>query len=271
MVTGFVVSIFLLILTAGTALAYEEEVYWDNTTACWDDTGDAQRYQVQLYRGSEKIATRNTTGISYNFRNDMTQSGNYRFRVRDYVDGAYEDWSAYSDYISVTVQKRNNSSSSNRGNTGSSITLPDSGNSTITLPGSGNNSSDSKNNSTTAKADQRNREIALNKLEKAPYREGWQNDNGRWWYQNSDGSRIKDRFASLDGKWYNFDENGYMRTGWYKRGETWFYLKPDGAMALGWEQVDGKWYYLDPESGFMLSDTVTPDGYRVGADGAMLQ
>ncbi|GLC80939.1 hypothetical protein [Lacrimispora brassicae] len=41
-------------------------------------------------------------------------------------------------------------------------------------------------------------------------------------------------------------------------------------MKTGWVQVNGTWYYLNAD-GRMASDTVTPDGYRVGTDGAWLQ
>lgn len=54
--------------------------------------------------------------------------------------------------------------------------------------------------------------------------------NGRWWYQNDDGS----------------------------------------FTANGWQNIDGAEYYFDAE-GYMLSDTVTPDGYRVGPDGAWIR
>ena len=54
----------------------------------------------------------------------------------------------------------------------------------------------------------------------------------------------------IGGKWYFFDGTGYMKTGW-----------------IDW---NGKWYYCD-SSGAMLSNTTTPDGYQVGADGAWIQ
>ena len=41
-------------------------------------------------------------------------------------------------------------------------------------------------------------------------------------------------------------------------------------MQTGWITVDGKEYYLDPESGAMYENTVTPDGYFVGPDGARI-
>lgn len=215
-----------------TSYAYDGEVYWDNMTACWDEMDDAVRYQVQLYRGSEKVSSHSTAGFSYNFTNDITRTGNYRFRVREYADGSYGDWSQYSDLVSARVDNPNLSVNLNIGS----------------------QSSDSKSNGASSKTEQRNRENELNNLDRTPYREGWQNENGRWRYQYADGSYVKDKFQYLDGKWYNFDENGYMRTGWYLRGSVWFYLKPDGAMATGWEQIDQKWYYFDESNGFMVEE-----------------
>lgn len=56
---------------------------------------------------------------------------------------------------------------------------------------------------------------------------------------------------SQDGRWWNTDssERGY---------------------SVGWTELDGKWYYFD-ENGWMLSDTMTPDGLFVGSDGSWVQ
>ena len=51
----------------------------------------------------------------------------------------------------------------------------------------------------------------------------------------------------------------------------WRYQNDDGSWAAdGWQQIDGAFYYFDGE-GWMLSDTTTPDGYQVGADGKWIQ
>ena len=50
----------------------------------------------------------------------------------------------------------------------------------------------------------------------------------------------------------------------------WWYLEDDGSFARGgWKEIDGKQYYFDSQ-GHMLQDTITPDGYRVGSDGAWI-
>ena len=42
------------------------------------------------------------------------------------------------------------------------------------------------------------------------------------------------------GKWYLFDKNGYMLTGWQKVKDIWYYLNENGSMATGFVTVDGK-------------------------------
>lgn len=62
-------------------------------------------------------------------------------------------------------------------------------------------------------------------------------------------------FASFAGEWQQ-DTTG------------WWYSEDDGSFPMNqWQEIDGKQYYFN-EKGYMLSDTTTPDGYKVGADGA---
>lgn len=46
----------------------------------------------------------------------------------------------------------------------------------------------------------------------------------------------------------------------------WKYQNDDGSYQRGWVEDDGKYYYMGTD-GIMLTDTRTPDGYYVGADG----
>ena len=77
---------------------------------------------------------------------------------------------------------------------------------------------------------------------------GWLQDNIGWWFKYPDGSYPAGRWELIGGKWYCFDSNGYMRTGW-----------------IGW---NGAYYYCDPNTGAMLSNTWTPDGFWVDPDGS---
>ena len=42
----------------------------------------------------------------------------------------------------------------------------------------------------------------------------WQRDNVGWWYSLNNGSYYKNTEAKINGKWYKFDDRGYMMTGW---------------------------------------------------------
>ena len=77
--------------------------------------------------------------------------------------------------------------------------------------------------------------------------ENWKQDNAGWWYQNADGSYPTNTWKEIGGAWYYFEGNGYMAA--------------------------NKWignYYVG-SNGAMLTNTTTPDGYQVGADGAWIQ
>ena len=78
----------------------------------------------------------------------------------------------------------------------------------------------------------------------------WVQDDAGWWYRNPDQSYPASCWQQIDGKWYYFNEYGYMVTGWVLWNDIWYYCGADGAM---------------------LTDTVTPDGYTVGGDGAWIQ
>lgn len=213
------------------------DVYWDGKEACWDDSDEeyTERYQVVLYRGSTEVTRVKTTKTYYNFSSDMKKSGTYRFRVRAYEDGEYNAWSSYSE------EK--------------------------TVEGSSDSGTSSSEASTATDKNKTNQSTAI---VYSPYREGWYLINGSWHYRYADGSEVKDMFALIDGAWYNFDSQGVMRTGWFKRGSTWFYLNQNGTMAVGWQQIGDRWYYFSLSDGTMLADTVSPDGYRLGTDGAWL-
>lgn len=45
-------------------------------------------------------------------------------------------------------------------------------------------------------------------------------------------------------------------------------------MTVGWKYIDEKWYYFseisDSSYGAMYRDTITPDGYSLGENGAWI-
>ncbi|MBQ4050312.1 MAG: N-acetylmuramoyl-L-alanine amidase family protein [Oscillospiraceae bacterium] len=122
--------------------------------------------------------------------------------------------------------------------------------------------------------------------------EGWQkNDKGEWVYGTADGTAATGWYKDSTGTWYHSDEHGIMETGWITDTDgKEYYLNASGAMRTGWLYEDGEWYFFGTsgakvESGWVLSggkwyymqadgtmmtSGVTPDGYRVDADGVWI-
>ena len=64
--------------------------------------------------------------------------------------------------------------------------------------------------------------------------------------------------------------NTAMAAEWKQDDVGWMYLEDDGSYPFNtWKWVGDKCYYFDG-AGYMLADTITPDGYTVDASGAWL-
>ena len=98
---------------------------------------------------------------------------------------------------------------------------------------------------------------------------GWLKDNGTWYYLNANGA-MATGWLQNNGSWYYLNSNGAMATGWLKDNGTWYYLNANGAMATGWLKDNGTWYYLNV-NGAMVTGWLK-DGdtwYYLEASGAM--
>lgn len=94
---------------------------------------------------------------------------------------------------------------------------------------------------------------------------GWASNNGLWYYFNEDGSK-QIGWKQIDGSWYYMDSTGIMKTGWQSINNEWYYLESNGKMKTGWlMNTDGKWYYLYT-SGIMAKNT-TINGYKINSNG----
>lgn len=113
----------------------------------------------------------------------------------------------------------------------------------------------------------------------APVSAGWKKDGAGWRYETAAGSSLRGVWEKIDGFWYCFDENGYMKTGWEWWEGGWYYLTPDyvnrypaGAMLIDAEIVsDGKLYALD--RGGRMQNAFSHIGggysYRFAPDGSV--
>lgn len=111
----------------------------------------------------------------------------------------------------------------------------------------------------------------------------WRVDQDRWYFTSASGKVMTGEWAcTLCGgnyEWFYFGADSVMVTGWQVIDGTTYYFQEvsdgrRGRMLTGWQQIQGVWYYFNPVSdgtkGAMLKNTVTPDGYQVGADGAWI-
>ncbi len=80
-----------------------------------------------------------------------------------------------------------------------------------------------------------------------PLKGDWEHTDAGWIYRYEDGSTAAPGWASIDGHWFYFD--------------------PDGFMATGWRTIDGLDYYFNDVTGSLLTNTTTPDGFKVDANG----
>lgn len=85
----------------------------------------------------------------------------------------------------------------------------------------------------------------------------WKLEGNTWRFKKSDGSDWKGS--------------------WIVSKHQWYYLDADGGMVQGWKQINGVWYYFSASVstnqpvGSCYLDRITPDGYRVDANGAWIK
>ena len=121
----------------------------------------------------------------------------------------------------------------------------------------------------------------------------WVQDNNGWWFKKTDGSYPKDQWfeCTWNGtdNWYHFNANGYADCGWFtdKDGQKYFlHDQHDGKfgfMYTGWNMISGQWYYFNTAAkagssafagaskGSLVTDGMTPDGFKVDANGAWVK
>ncbi|SFG42700.1 hypothetical protein [Oribacterium sp. WCC10] len=196
--------------------------------ADWSEAESAKKYEVKLYRGSSLLTTVTTTNDYYSFANYFTQAGTYTYKVRAIYSSSNKGSWEESDDLYVTESQAEKIYNSYNSST-NSTTSSSSSSYLANLTGSTVYGSTSYANALTSS-------------------EGgqWVQDEFGWWYKNADGSWTSNGWQQINGKFYFFNDHGYMKTGWILWNNQYYYCGSDGAM---------------------LTNTVTPDGYYVNSSG----
>ena len=112
--------------------------------------------------------------------------------------------------------------------------------------------------------------------------EGWLRTYDAKWYlfeydqtvDEKDRGKMIRGFRYVTDAWFFFNGNGQMATDFKEINNNTYYFETtkdrnEGKMATGWKKIGEKWYYF-AFNGIMLKNQTTPDGYRVGQDGAWI-
>ena len=109
---------------------------------------------------------------------------------------------------------------------------------------------------------------AMSNTTKKQYTLGWNKDDHGWWYADSATTYYKSRWAEINGKWYYFDDNGYMLADCLcvdDNGST-YYLGADGAMQTNVVMGLGDNGELRPIEPWYHTLGDVPAGYRKELD-----
>ncbi len=115
----------------------------------------------------------------------------------------------------------------------------------------------------------------------------WKSNETGWWVEDSAGWYPQSKWQKIDGKWYYFNESGYMASeewrdgywlsssgaceyegtgSWAANSTGWWFEDTSGWYAVStWQKINGYWYYFGSD-GYMVTSQYV-DGYWLGSDG----
>lgn len=99
-------------------------------------------------------------------------------------------------------------------------------------------------------------------------KEGWHFLKGKWTYLDRYGDRAKES-TTINGKTYNFNDDGTVKIGWQQEKEKWFYYDASGETVKNtWKIINNKRYYFN-ENGEMQTGfiEVNSQKYYLNSDG----
>ena len=116
----------------------------------------------------------------------------------------------------------------------------------------------------------------------------WVKLENKWYYATEEGKVTRNKWASISGDWYRFNQDGIMLSNviyedylfnsngalaintWTKIDDKWYYGNQDGKILRNkWEKIKNIWYYFN-QDGTMLSDTIYKE-YLFNKSGALAE
>ena len=95
--------------------------------------------------------------------------------------------------------------------------------------------------------------------------------NGRKYLQ-IDRIYAKNKWLTVSGKKYYFNNSAFMVTGWLSLSGKRYYLGTDGAMVTGWKTISGHKYYFDEDGAmFKGTQTIGSHTYKFGSNGWFIE
>lgn len=101
----------------------------------------------------------------------------------------------------------------------------------------------------------------------------WEKENGFWVFYNFDGIKLKNSWLNYNNNTYYLDDFYHMSVGWKYIDRKWYYFNKNGEMQTGWLQLgENEWYYLNNDGVMVNTDTYI-DGKveRFNSDGKWVQ
>lgn len=189
----------------------ETAAWTEDGIAQWEAIGGAAFYELRLVCNGKRSASKETGAAEYDFRPLMKKSGTYQYEIRAIsATGAKGEW---AESASLIVSEEMAEYNQNRFGVEA---VPQ---------GDGDGPPES---------------YAYRNI-------GWkQMEDGRYWYQEADGSYPQQNWLWYDGNWYFFDKNGFMMKETYvKWGNEAYYLDAAGHMITEGRSPDGRLAAVD--------------------------
>lgn len=233
----------------------KSSLYWDITDSKvfvgWDETEDKTSFKVRLYKGNKAVTQFITTNKNtYDFTNYILENGSGTYKFYVYATKKGRDSQLVSetqtiDSEQITDLKKNNPNYKSSSSKKTSTTQKSSSGVTY------NTTSSTSNTNTNVGPGANLPSSSGASPNTSNFVKGWNKLDNTWYWLNDDNTLATNTWKEVSGKWYFFNENS--------------------AMVTGWKEINKLWYYFDNNSGDMLVDTITPDNYKVNADGVWVK